>query len=40
MLGAKYKAQNIVDVCKGLKSKKVIEVIKCEYRGQDISKLK
>lgn len=39
MLGAKYKAQNIVDVCKGLKPKKVLEVIKCEYRGQDISKL-
>lgn len=26
MLGAKYKAQNIVDVCKGLKPKKVLEV--------------
>lgn len=39
MLGAKYKAQNIVDVCKELKPKKVIEMIKFEYRGQDISKL-
>lgn len=26
MLGAKYKAQNIIDVCKGLKPKKVLEV--------------
>jgi len=26
MLGAKYKAQNILDVCKGIKPKKVLEV--------------